>query len=104
MAGRGQGERGESSALGGGESHSALPPEVRSLEPKIAAVERREARHPAQGCRRTAHGADIGWCACRRSAPLALLGEGRRIKGAPGAFQTIRAMMLGCLKLWLFDN
>src|SRR5215210_4663197 len=46
MAGRGRGERGESPALGEWEHHTALPPEARSRQPKIAALERRKAQRP----------------------------------------------------------
>src|SRR5215204_766895 len=98
MAGRGQGERGESLALGGG--NTALPcrrkhgPDSQK-SPRWSAERRGILRQDAAASRK---GADIR-CACRRSAPLTLFGEGAKVKGAPGAFQIIRAA-----ERWLFDK
>jgi hypothetical protein len=113
MAGRGRGERDESPALGEWEYHTALPPEARSRQPKIAAwsAGRRSVPFVKGTGRVSVRGAAVG--AVRRSAPLVCL-RGKRRKAHPApqtpsfclrgkrrkahpAPQTIRAIVLGCL-------
>jgi hypothetical protein len=81
-------------------NHTASPPEARSRQPKIAALERRKAQRPRSqedapcvSQERAAVEAPF-----RRSTPLALFGEGAKgLKAHPAPFQIIRAMTLGCL-------
>ena len=64
------------------------------IGPKIAAVERREARVPVT--RRAApQGADLRWCAFRRSAPLTHVRD-KGNEGEPRADQTAGAMNHVC--------
>ena len=125
VAGRGADERGRKPAGSGRKPPSG--PEARSRAPKIAAVERREARHPTQislrNLRRLDCVADVHarraasqaclrrvtcWCAVRRSAPSDFSGEGmadrprKRKTGAcpsPEVQNTGRAEGVGLLSL-----
>jgi hypothetical protein len=93
MAGRGRGERGESPALGEWEYHTALPPEARSRQPKIAArsAGRRSVLSPEDAPRFSQEGAAVV-APFGAPPPRYLRGERRKAYPAP---PIIRAMTLG---------